>query len=129
MEFKDVLAKLRTDHHLSQVALAERLHVSAGLIGMYESGRRMPSIEAQEILADFFNVSLDYLMGRDTKSQYCMDPKYAVLIDRIDRDRPFSSAVALLSRLDDTDLIRVTERMETLLEDDKYKKGIAQEVS
>lgn len=77
MEFKDVLYELRTKKHLSQAKLADQLGLSAGTIGMYENGSRMPSREAQEKLADFFNVSLDYLMGRDSKSIYYLNPDTA----------------------------------------------------
>lgn len=83
MEFKDVLYELRTKKHLSQAKLADRLGLSAGTIGMYENGSRMPSREAQEKLADFFNVSLDYLMGRDSKSIYYLNPDTAAVAQDI----------------------------------------------
>ena len=77
MEFKDILCELRTNRHLSQAKLADKLGLSAGTIGMYENGTRMPSREAQEKIAYFFNVSLDYLMGRDSKSIYYLNPETA----------------------------------------------------
>lgn len=83
MEFKDVLYNLRSKKGMSQAALAKALDMSPGLIGMYESGKRMPSVEAQETLADYFNVSLDYLMGRDTKSQYYLDPETAQVAQEV----------------------------------------------
>lgn len=83
MEFKDVLYELRTKKHLSQAKLADQLGLSAGTIGMYENGSRMPSREAQEKLADFFNVSLDYLMGRDSKSIYYLNPDTAAVAQDI----------------------------------------------
>ncbi len=75
MKFKDILYNLRTEKGLSQAKLAKSLNVSTGTIGMLETGKRMPSVEMQEALADYFNVSLDYLMGRDTKSIYYGDPQ------------------------------------------------------
>lgn len=83
MEFKDVLKELRKSKNLSQVELAYALGFSAGLIGMYESGRRKPSYEALECIADFFNVSIDYLMGKDTKSIYYLDPEAAQMAQEI----------------------------------------------
>ena len=77
MEFKDILCELRTNRHLSQAKLADKLGLSAGIIGMYENGTRMPSRETQEKIAYFFNVSLDYLMGRDSKSIYYLNPETA----------------------------------------------------
>lgn len=77
MEFKNVLYELRTSRGISQATLAKELGLSTGLIGMYEAGKRMPSVEAQEQLADYFNVSLDYLMGRDSGSMYYLHPETA----------------------------------------------------
>lgn len=66
--FKDILYSLRSQKGISQAALAKALHRSAGTIGMWENGTRMPSRAAQEEIADYFNVSLDYLNGRDSKA-------------------------------------------------------------
>lgn len=65
MEFAQRLKMLRERAGLSQDALAAELNKSKSLICMYESGKRTPPFETQELIADFFNVGLDYLMGRD----------------------------------------------------------------
>lgn len=83
MEFKDVLYNLRSRKGISQAKLAKDLHLSNGIIGMYESGARRPSVEAQEALADYFNVSLDYLMGRDPKSIYYLSPETAEIAQQV----------------------------------------------
>ena len=83
MKFKDVLYTLRTNKGLSQAKLAQELKLSPGLIGMYENGSRKPSVEAQEAIADYFNVSLDYLMGRDSKSIYYLDPEAANIAQEV----------------------------------------------
>lgn len=70
MEFKDVLKKLRTEKGLSQARLAEELGVTTSTIGMYETGKRKPSHEALEAVADYFNVSLDYVDGRASESPH-----------------------------------------------------------
>jgi transcriptional regulator with XRE-family HTH domain len=44
---------------------------------MIELGSRKPSFEMMELLADFFNVSLDYLRGDDDKSPYYLSPEVA----------------------------------------------------
>ena len=58
---------LRKDQHLSQVELAKKLNISASAEGMYEQGRRTPSIKILIQMAKQFNVSLDYLI---TGSEY-----------------------------------------------------------
>lgn len=83
MGFDEILWKLRKKHGLSQKKLAEELGMSTGIIGMYESGKRKPSYEALEQIADYFNVSIDYLTGRDNKSIYYLDPEVADMAQEI----------------------------------------------
>ena len=56
------IAKLRVKKGLSQSQLAKMLHISASTIGMYEQGRRTPSIDMLVELSRTFGVSLDYLI-------------------------------------------------------------------
>ena len=83
MKFKDNLKELRKKKGLSQVELAEKLGFSKSLIGLYETGDRKPSFEALEAIADFFNISTDYLMGKDDKSVYYLDPEAAEMAQQI----------------------------------------------
>ena len=62
--FKDKLVELRKARGLTQVELAKYTGLSRSQIGNYETGVRQPKPEIQELLADFFNVKLDYLMDR-----------------------------------------------------------------
>lgn len=56
------IAALRHDAGWSQAELAQRLRVSTSAVGMYEQGRREPSIETVIALAELFEVSTDYLL-------------------------------------------------------------------
>lgn len=56
------IAALRRQANMSQSELAQRLQVSPSAIGMYEQGRREPSVDTLIALARCFQVSLDYLM-------------------------------------------------------------------
>lgn len=58
------LAALRREKDLSQAELGKLLGVSASTIGMYEKDNRQPNFEMEEKIADFFNVDLAYLRGR-----------------------------------------------------------------
>jgi len=73
MDFKDRLKDLRKAKGLSQVALAERLKLSKSTIGAYETGDITPSVEALNTIADFFNVDMDYLLGKEEQSRYFLD--------------------------------------------------------
>ncbi|MDD6133267.1 MAG: helix-turn-helix transcriptional regulator [Selenomonadaceae bacterium] len=58
------LKKARNDRHLSQRALADIIGVSQQTVGSWEVGRTSPDNEMLKKLASFFNVSVDYLLGR-----------------------------------------------------------------
>ena len=53
---------LRTRAGMTQQQLAKELHVGPSAIGMYEQGRRTPSIEILIQMSNLFGVSLDYLI-------------------------------------------------------------------
>lgn len=56
---------------LTQSELANRLHVSASAVGMYEQGRREPSITMLTALSKELEVSIDYLIrGREFSKAY-----------------------------------------------------------
>ena len=63
-KFSDRFKQLRTERHLSQQNLADQLGFSKSSVNMYERGEREPGLESMETIADYFNVDLDYLMGR-----------------------------------------------------------------
>lgn len=62
--FKDRLKQLRRETELTQQELAKKLGVSFSSISMYERGEREPSFEMLEMIADFFNVDMNYLLGK-----------------------------------------------------------------
>lgn len=69
--FKNRLKELRAKRGLSQRALADNLHISKSAVSMYENGTREPDHETTELIADYFNVDVDYLLGRkDYTMQY-----------------------------------------------------------
>uniref|UniRef100_UPI003FEDFB95 helix-turn-helix transcriptional regulator n=1 Tax=Candidatus Fimenecus sp. TaxID=3022888 RepID=UPI003FEDFB95 len=64
--FSKQLKCLRNKKHLSQAQLAKKIGVSSSTVAMWEIGEREPkNYKTLEIIADFFNVSLDYLIDRD----------------------------------------------------------------
>lgn len=63
-KFKDVLTQLRQERNISQRYLSEQLGLSHGAIGMYENGKREPNYEILESIADYFNVDMNYLLGK-----------------------------------------------------------------
>lgn len=66
--FGERLKQLREKEGLTQPELAKLVGVGATAIANYEAGSRNPKFEIEEAIADFFNVSLDYLRGKSDKS-------------------------------------------------------------
>ena len=58
------LRDLREDMDLNQTQIAEILHTSQTVYSRYERGFQTIPVEHLLILADFYNVSIDYLLGR-----------------------------------------------------------------
>lgn len=68
MDFRTRLKELRIEKKLNQRELAEKLMIAPSTISMYENGNREPNFEILEQLADFFNVDLNYLLGKTDKT-------------------------------------------------------------
>lgn len=67
-EFNTVFKQLRISSGLTQSEMADKLGISKSTISMYENGNREPDFETLERIADFFNVDIDYLLGRTNKT-------------------------------------------------------------
>ena len=63
--FANRIKYLRQSRELTQVQLAEKLGVKKQSVSNWENDNIMPSIDMLIKLADFFQVSTDYLLGRD----------------------------------------------------------------
>lgn len=62
------LKKLRIQNKLTQKKLAEKLNISQAAIHCYESGNKEASYKTAETIADYFGVTIDYLLGREPDS-------------------------------------------------------------
>jgi len=62
--FGELLAELRQDRGLTQKDLGKILFVTDGTISNYENGKHLPDVERLIIIADYFHVTTDYLLGR-----------------------------------------------------------------
>lgn len=62
--FCERLNELRTSKNLTMERLGEQVDATRGTISNYENGNKRPSLEMLIKLATYFDVSLDYLIGR-----------------------------------------------------------------
>ena len=69
MRFARILQDLREDKDISRKDLAMVLNISVSTLGMYEQGRREPNIDMLIKIANYFDVSIDFLVGRSFKNE------------------------------------------------------------
>ena len=61
--FGENLKALRIERGLGQVELASELNVSKGIISLWENGLREPNMSSLIVIAKYFKVSIDFLVG------------------------------------------------------------------
>ena len=64
MNFGERLKGLRSEKGLSQAKLAKEIGVAVGTVSVWERGGRKPEFQTLDNLAEFFDVSLPYLLGQ-----------------------------------------------------------------
>ncbi len=67
MQIGLIISQLRMKKHISQKRLAADINVSSGLVGLWETNKRLPSLECFILLIDYFGVSADLLLEKDRK--------------------------------------------------------------
>lgn len=65
-EIGDILCDLRKSTGMTQEEFSKIFHVCGGSIAHYERGIRIPNPDMLKMYADYFHVSVDYLLGRST---------------------------------------------------------------
>lgn len=70
-KFSEILKELREEKGMNQQELAIALDVTRQTISNYENNKRIPNKEMLEVIADFFNVDMNYLYGQsNVKNKY-----------------------------------------------------------
>jgi Predicted transcriptional regulators len=92
--FYDTLKRLREERGLSRKDVSMHLKIHESTYGKYELGQRQPSFEITQQLANYFNVSVDYLLS----SGYGIDEEKKHLLDVWDNanNQARKSALAVL---------------------------------
>ncbi|WP_148458240.1 helix-turn-helix domain-containing protein [Ligilactobacillus murinus] len=102
------LKELRNQKNMTQDELGKVLNVSGKTIGTWERDSRQPNIETINALANYFNVSTDYLLGRKENSKTKNDDKQVDLTgigQKEDEEKIFSYEGKEIPR-QDLELIR-----------------------
>lgn len=66
---KNNLKQLRKEHGYTQIAVQMKTGIEQALLSIFENDERTPPTETLMNLADFYNVSMDYIMCRTDKSE------------------------------------------------------------
>ena len=69
IKFENNLKKLRKEHKLTQITLQIHTGIDQALLSKFENGERIPPTETLITLADFYNVSIDYILCRTENPQ------------------------------------------------------------
>ena len=77
--FGKKLKELRCKNNISQEELAKILGVSKSAIGMYELGKRMPHNKLLKKIANYFSVSIDYLLGFGVEDEKLRKKYYPIV--------------------------------------------------
>lgn len=111
-KFSNILKSLRKSYGLTQEELAKQLKtISRSTIGMYESGAREPDFETLELIADYFNVDVDYLLGRTSRTTYIPESrprKQGVVINVLGR---VAAGIPIEAITDIIDTEEITEEL------------------
>ena len=104
----EIIMKLRKEKKWSQGELAKKINSSRIMIGKYERGDNLPSVEVLVNLAKTFEVSVDYLLGQGINSNY--DKK---MVKRLDE----------LEQLPEDDKNRILHYMDLIIRDAKARQA------
>lgn len=71
MRYNERIREIREDNFLTQQKIADLLHIGQRTYADYESGKTRIPVDSLMILAQYYNVSLDYISGAsDIKTEY-----------------------------------------------------------
>ncbi len=97
-DFRNRIYELRKDAQMSQQQLADKIGVNKQTISQYERGVREPQFDTLGKLCDFFNVSIDYLLGRDSVTMRLLTSDEVKLINAYRSGAPAADPLQPLSQ-------------------------------
>lgn len=78
--FAQRLKELRSEKGVVQKDVANFLNITTSAYGFYEQGKRVPDTDIMIKLSNYFNVSLDYLLGKTDIRNYTDDPNITIAL-------------------------------------------------
>ncbi len=113
--FSERFKQLRQERGLTQQELADVLKISKSSVNMYERGEREPGFETLEAIADFFNVDMNFLLGKSpVENRMLEDPLAGQL---------FAAYGEVKKEFDQDDIDDIKMFMSMVAERKRKKKG------
>ena len=91
LKLSENIKKYRKNMDLTQEGLADALGVTVGAVSKWENGNNVPDVMTMMELADFYNISMDELLGFDLSSKKIDD--MCEKIDILARSHRFDEAI------------------------------------
>lgn len=124
--FSKKLRDLRKKKGLTQQELSDRLGISRSAVSMYEREDREPDFETLELIADFFNVDMNYLLGESSETTVIVrhndDESMKEFLERVLPEDSRSKIFSICYDLNEDGQKRLLEYAKDLSEMMKYKK-------
>ena len=80
-KFNERLKEARLRKNISQREFSEDIGVIPGAVALWETGDRRPGMDQLQAISDYFNLSVDYLIGREDVSYRYLDTDQISLIE------------------------------------------------
>lgn len=75
MKYGDILKRLRNERGISQRELADRLKINRSTYARYETSATQPDFETLKLLANFYDVTIDYILGNSDRKELTIEEK------------------------------------------------------
>lgn len=108
-KFHNIFKSLRIRENLTQEELAIKLGVTRSAVGNWEQGNREPDFEMSEKIADFFNVDMNYLTGRQDNDDYYIELQEKQIAQEITDNQELRFLFDIARDMPKEDIIAVTE--------------------
>ncbi|EIS9525392.1 TPA: helix-turn-helix domain-containing protein [Clostridioides difficile] len=111
------IKSLRLEKNMTQEEFAESLCISRPALSLYESNKRKPDFEVLKKIAEYFNVSIDFLLDNNIKDKnnYTNKNNSSSKIGSNEIDEEVEALVDMIYELDKDDRATVTKILDALI--------------
>lgn len=115
---KIFLKELRRQRGMTQKEVANHLKMSTARYNQYETGKRMPDYDTLLLIADYYGVSTDYLLGHlNYSAPVTLDPQFVSLVQTIYRRPSLQTLVELAAKTSEENISIINQYIRFVLEE------------